>query len=78
VLRERHPNTLTIISNLVSTYWNLRQYDKALDLQLKVLYARKEVLRERHLDTLKTTRNLALMSGIWGRMTRLWSWGWRY
>jgi len=46
---------------LASTYWNLGQNDKALELELEVLDARKEVLGERHPDTLTTMNNLVHM-----------------
>jgi hypothetical protein len=39
VLGEQHPDTLTTMNNLMLTYSNLGQNNKALELGLKVLDA---------------------------------------
>jgi tetratricopeptide (TPR) repeat protein len=52
LLGEEHPNTLTSMNNLASTYQYQDKYDKAEALQAQALKMRKKVLGEEHLDTL--------------------------
>jgi len=59
VLGEGHPDTLTSMSNLVATYLQRGQWDKA--------EKSKEVLREEHPDTLRSINNLALTYSDQGR-----------
>ena len=56
---ERHPDTLTAMANLASTYWNQGRWDEAVTLQEKVLEVSKAVLGERHPSTLTAMANLA-------------------
>src|SRR5208282_6860965 len=44
MLGERHPDTLTVMANLASTYWNQGRWDEAVVLDERVLEASKEVL----------------------------------
>lgn len=50
VLGDEHPNTLTSIANLASTYWNQGGWKEAEELQVLVTEARKSVLGEGHPD----------------------------
>ena len=59
VLGEEHPDTLTLMAKLGSTYWSQGRWEKAGKLELQVLEARKEVLGHEHLDTLSSMYNLA-------------------
>ena len=55
-----HPDTLTSMNNLASTYSALGQHDKALAMNDKVLAARQTKLGADHPDTLTSMRNLAI------------------
>jgi hypothetical protein len=59
VLGDEHPNTLTSMANLASTYWNQGRWKEAEELQVLVTEARKSVLGEGHPDTLTSMVNLA-------------------
>ncbi|KAI2919241.1 hypothetical protein CBS147320_8602 [Aspergillus niger] len=59
VLGPEHPDTLTSISNLASTYWNQGRWKKAEELIVQVLELRKQVLGLEHPDTLTSMGNLA-------------------
>ncbi|GLA56089.1 hypothetical protein AnigIFM63604_004385 [Aspergillus niger] len=59
VLGPEHPDTLTSISNLASTYWNQGRWKKAEELIVQVLELRKQVLGHEHPDTLTSMGNLA-------------------
>ena len=56
---ENHPNTLSTLNNLASTYSDLGNHQKALELKQQVYERRKEVLGENHPNTLLTLNNLA-------------------
>ena len=55
-----HPDTLTSMGNLATTYSALGQNDKALAMEEKVLAARQTKLGADHPDTLTSMENLAL------------------
>ena len=59
VLGEEHPDTLSAIGNLASTYWNQGRWKEAEELDVKVLEARRRVLGEEHPDTIMAMANLA-------------------
>lgn len=67
VLGERHPETLTSMNNIASTYSHLGRPQDALELQQKVLDARREVRGERHPETLTGMNNLATTYSHLGR-----------
>ena len=59
VLGEEHPNTLTSMGNLASTYADQGRWKEAEELGVQGLEARKRVLGEEHSDTLTSIANLA-------------------
>ncbi|EEA27372.1 kinesin light chain, putative [Talaromyces marneffei ATCC 18224] len=59
VLGDEHPDTLTSILNLASTYWNQGQWNEAEKLFMQVMEIRKTVLGDEHPDTLTSMHNLA-------------------
>ncbi|KAL9561423.1 hypothetical protein ACKAV7_014778 [Fusarium commune] len=59
VLGEEHPDTLTSMANLASTYWNQRRWKEAEELQVAVLETSKRTLGEEHPNTLTSMANLA-------------------
>ncbi|KAK4446083.1 hypothetical protein QBC34DRAFT_486914 [Podospora aff. communis PSN243] len=59
LLGEEHPDTLTSMANLASTYWNQGRWKEAEELGVQVMETRKRVLREEHPDTLTSMANLA-------------------
>jgi uncharacterized protein involved in tolerance to divalent cations len=59
VLGEEHPDTLTSMSNLASTYWNQGKLNEAEGLQVMVMETSLRVLGEEHPDTLTIMSNLA-------------------
>lgn len=61
VLGEQHPETLTAMGDLASTYRNQGKYSVAAELQESVLAARKKVLGEQHPETLTAMSDLAWM-----------------
>jgi tetratricopeptide (TPR) repeat protein len=68
VLGEEHPDTLTSMNHLASTYQNQGRWKEAEDLFVQVIETRKRVLGQEHLDTLKNMNNLAstyLNQGRW-------------
>jgi tetratricopeptide (TPR) repeat protein len=62
-----HPDTLTSIANLASTYWNQGRWKKAEELQVQVLETHKTVLGADHPDTLICINNLAMTYWNQGR-----------
>jgi hypothetical protein len=62
------------MANLSGTYRNQGQWDEALALQEEVLKARKELLGERHPDTLTAMANLVGIIGIKAGGMRRWFW----
>ena len=59
VLGEEHPDTLSSIANLASTYRNQGRWKEAEELFVQVMEMRKRVLGEEHPDTLSSMANLA-------------------
>ena len=58
VLGEEHPDTLTSIANLASTYKHQGRLNKAEEIEVQVIETRKRVLGEEHPDTLTSMANL--------------------
>ncbi|CAG1963156.1 unnamed protein product, partial [Fusarium graminearum] len=54
-----HPDTLTSMANLASTFWNQGRWEEAEKLEVEVMEARKEKLGPDHPDTLTSMANLA-------------------
>ncbi|KAK2755649.1 kinesin light chain [Colletotrichum kahawae] len=59
VLGEEHPDTLTSMGNLASTYRNQGRWKEAEELEAKELGICSRVLGEEHPDTLTSMANLA-------------------
>jgi hypothetical protein len=59
VLNNRHPNTLSSIANLASTYRNQGRLREAEELEVQVIETRKRVLSNEHPNTLISIGNLA-------------------
>jgi hypothetical protein len=59
VLGAEHPNTLTSMSNLASTFSNQGRWKEAEELEVQVIDTRKRVLGAEHPDTLTSMSNLA-------------------
>ncbi|KAF2676779.1 hypothetical protein K458DRAFT_396668, partial [Lentithecium fluviatile CBS 122367] len=59
VLGEEHPDTLTSMANLASTFWNQGRWKEAEELFVQVMETRKRVLGEEHPNTLTSMANLA-------------------
>ncbi|RSL64168.1 hypothetical protein CEP51_013189 [Fusarium floridanum] len=59
VLGEEHPDTLTSMANLASTFRNQGRWKEAEELEVGVMETRKRVLGEEHPDTLTSMVNLA-------------------
>jgi tetratricopeptide (TPR) repeat protein len=59
VLGEEHPDTLTSMANLASTFWNQGRWKEAEELEVQAMETRKRVLGEKHPDTLTSMNNLA-------------------
>jgi len=60
VLGEEHPDTLTSMANLASTYRKQGRWKEAEELGVGVIETMKRVLGEEHPDTLTSMANLAL------------------
>jgi hypothetical protein len=54
-----HPDTLTSIANLASTFWNQGRWDAAEELDMQVMKTRKKKLSVDHPSTLTSMANLA-------------------
>jgi hypothetical protein len=59
VLGQEHPDTLTSMNNLASTFWNQGRWKEAEELFVQVVETRKRVLGQEHPDTLISMNNLA-------------------
>lgn len=59
VLGQKHPNTLTNMANLASTYRNQGRWKEAEDLFVLAMETRKRVLGQEHPSTLTSMANLA-------------------
>ncbi|KAH8813457.1 hypothetical protein DL96DRAFT_1821248 [Flagelloscypha sp. PMI_526] len=64
---NEHPNTLTSMSNLALTYFDLGQHQDAQTLHEQVLKGRRRTLGNEHQSTLKSMNNLALAYSGLGR-----------
>ena len=67
VLGEEHPDTLTSMANLASTFWNQGRWKEAEELEVQVMETFKRVLGEEHPDTLTSMANLAFTFKAQGR-----------
>ncbi|WYZ41486.1 hypothetical protein EsH8_V_000381 [Colletotrichum jinshuiense] len=67
LLGEDHPDTLSSVSNLATTYWNQGRWKEAEELDVQVIETRKRVLGEEHSDTLTSIANLAATYWTQGR-----------
>jgi len=59
VLGQEHPDTLSSMANLASTYRNQGRWKEAEGLELQVMETRKRVLGQEHPDTVASMANLA-------------------
>ena len=59
VLGLEHPNTLTSMNNLASTFWNQGQWKEAKELEIQVMEIRKRVLGVEHPNTLTSMNIIA-------------------
>ncbi|EMD63677.1 hypothetical protein COCSADRAFT_118835, partial [Bipolaris sorokiniana ND90Pr] len=59
MLGDEHPDTLTSMANLASTYWNQGRWKEAEELQAKELGICSRVLGDEHPNTLTSMANLA-------------------
>jgi hypothetical protein len=59
VLGQEHPDTLTSMGNLASTYKNQGRWKEAEELNVQMMETRKRVLGQEHPDTLVNMNNLA-------------------
>jgi hypothetical protein len=67
VLGAEHPDTLTSMANLASTYRNQGRWKEAEELEVQVIETRKRVLGEENPDTLTSMANLAWTYSNQGR-----------
>ena len=58
-LGEEHPDTLSSMANLSTTYWNQGQWKEAEELEVQVMQISLRVLGEEHPSTLTSMANLA-------------------
>src|SRR5947209_3483605 len=56
---QEHPDTLTSMANLTSTYRNQGRWKEAEELEVQVMETRKRVLGQEHPSTLTSMANLA-------------------
>jgi len=59
LLGQEHPDTLTSIGNLASTFWNQGRWKEAEDLEVQVIETSKRVLGQENPSTLSSIGNLA-------------------
>ena len=69
VLGAEHPDTLTSVGNLASTYRNQGRWKEAEELEVQVMETRKRVLGAEHPDTLTSMNNLAHTLKVLGKQT---------
>jgi len=58
VLGQEHPDTLSSMTNLASTYRNQGRWNEAEQLQNQVMDLRMRVLGQEHLHTLTSINNI--------------------
>ena len=68
VLGAEHPDTLTSMANLASTYRNQGRWKEAEELEVQVMETRKRVLGAEHPSTLTSMNNLAFTWKWQGRV----------
>ena len=64
---EDHPDTITAMANLASTYWNQGRWNEAESLQNIVLQSRQKILGTDHPDTITAMADLASTYSDQGR-----------
>ena len=69
VLGPEHPDTLTSMANLASTYSSQGRWTEAEELDVQVMEIRRRVLGPEHPDTLSSMANLASTYRMQGRWT---------
>ncbi|KAN0070712.1 hypothetical protein V8E54_010877 [Elaphomyces granulatus] len=69
VLGPEHPDILTSMNNLASTYWKQGRWTEAEKLQVQVVQTRRTVLGPEHPDTLESMNDLASTYWNQGRWT---------
>ena len=74
VLGQEHPDTLTSMANLASTYRNQGRWKEAEQLEVQVMETRKRVLGQEHPDTLTSIDNLASTYQNQGRWKEAYKW----
>lgn len=67
VLGAEHPDTLTSMANLASTYGNQGRWKEAEELEVQVVKTSTRVLGPEHSDTLTSMNNLAFNCKAQGR-----------
>lgn len=67
VLGEEHPDTISAMANLATTYCSQGRWKEAEELDVKVLVSSSRVLGEDHPDTITAMDNLAATYGSQGR-----------
>ena len=67
VFGKEHPDTLTSMNNLSSTYWNQGRWRDTEVLETQALESRKRILGKEHSDTLTSMSNLSSIYGDQGR-----------
>jgi predicted RNA-binding protein Jag len=74
LLGAEHPDTLTAIGNLASTYMHQGRWNEAEQLEVQVMNMRKKLLGADHPDTLNAIGNLAstyIHQGRWNEAEKL-------
>ena len=69
ILGVEHPDTISAMGNLASTYCDLGKFTEAEKLEIQVLDARKKILGEGHPDTILAMGNLAFTYHNLGKYT---------
>ena len=59
LLGAEHPDTLTTMGNLASTYWNQGRWNEAEQLYIQVMDMRKKLLGAEHPETITSMSDLA-------------------
>ena len=67
VLEVEHPNTLSSMANLTSTYRNQGRWNETEELEVQMMKTRKRMLETEHPNRLSSMTNLALTYGEQGR-----------
>ena len=74
LLGAEHPDTITSIANIASTYWKQGRWNEAEKLEVEVMEMRKKLLGVEHPDTLTSIANLASTyhsQGRWNKAEQL-------